>query len=150
MKKWLNPIICAVLCFGCAKKETHVSDAETKIKVVSTTGMVGDILKNIMGDTAVVTNLIKEGTDPHLYSPTRGDVALLMSADLVFYSGLYLEGRMEDVFKKIALVSHKETTLSTFTSAGNVRRGLNKAGFKVEKVKGFGSKRHMLAGSFVL
>jgi manganese/zinc/iron transport system substrate-binding protein len=34
------------------------------------------------------------GVDPHLYTPTRNDVRELLSADLVFYHGLNLEGRM--------------------------------------------------------
>ncbi|WP_221801256.1 bifunctional tRNA (5-methylaminomethyl-2-thiouridine)(34)-methyltransferase MnmD/FAD-dependent 5-carboxymethylaminomethyl-2-thiouridine(34) oxidoreductase MnmC [Oceanobacter mangrovi] len=40
------------------------------------------------------------------------------------------------------------TTVATFTSAGIVRRGLKGAGFRVAKVKGFGRKREMLAGSY--
>lgn len=40
--------------------------------------------------------------DPHLYKPTRGDVAALLSADIVFYSGLMLEGKMADTLVKVA------------------------------------------------
>jgi manganese/zinc/iron transport system substrate-binding protein len=43
-----------------------------------------------------------EGVDPHLYKPTRDDVAKLLQADVVFYSGLMLEGRMTDTFLKVA------------------------------------------------
>jgi hypothetical protein len=37
-------------------------------------------------------------------------------------------------------------TLATFTSAGFVRRGLQEAGFTMQKTKGFGRKRDMLVG----
>ncbi|WP_256676104.1 MnmC family methyltransferase, partial [Pseudomonas sp. Kh13] len=37
-------------------------------------------------------------------------------------------------------------TLATFTSAGFVRRGLQDAGFTMQKCKGFGRKREMLTG----
>jgi manganese/zinc/iron transport system substrate-binding protein len=43
-----------------------------------------------------------EGVDPHLYKPTVNDIKQLMQADVVFYSGLLLEGRMADSFAKIA------------------------------------------------
>jgi tRNA 5-methylaminomethyl-2-thiouridine biosynthesis bifunctional protein len=52
----------------------------------------------------------------------------------------------EAVFNQIAGLSKLGTTFSTFTSAGIVRRGLQDAGFEVEKVKGFGKKREMLRG----
>jgi manganese/zinc/iron transport system substrate-binding protein len=40
--------------------------------------------------------------DPHLYKPTRDDVAKLLKADVVFYSGLMLEGRLTDTLLKVA------------------------------------------------
>lgn len=52
------------------------------------------------------------------------------------------------LLKLIAEHSHTNTTFSTFTSAGNVRRGLINAGFTVKKQPGFGKKREMLTGIF--
>jgi manganese/zinc/iron transport system substrate-binding protein len=43
---------------------------------------------------------MKEGVDPHLYQPTAADVRKVLAADLVFASGLNLEGRMTDVFER--------------------------------------------------
>ena len=54
----------------------------------------------------------------------------------------------DEIFKSIACTAILGTTFSTFTAAGIVRRGLQKAGFNVEKVKGFGKKREMLRGEF--
>jgi len=71
------------------------------LRVVCTTGMVADMVREVAGDRAVVTALIGEGVDPHLFKPTRDDVARMLQADLVFYNGLLLEGRLEDVFKKL-------------------------------------------------
>ena len=50
------------------------------------------------------------------------------------------------VFQYIEFLSSRNATFGTFTSAGFVNRGLKKFGFKVEKVKGFGKKRHKLIG----
>lgn len=52
------------------------------------------------------------------------------------------------LFQQMARLSHNRTSFATFTSAGLVKRGLQDAGFKVEKVPGFGRKREMLCGSF--
>ena len=53
------------------------------------------------------------------------------------------------LFQQVARLSHESTRFSTFTAAGFVRRGLEQAGFKVERVEGFGQKREMLCGRFI-
>ncbi len=52
----------------------------------------------------------------------------------------------QELFDDLARLARPDTTLSTFTCAGFVRRGLIAAGFAMKKVKGHGSKREMLAG----
>lgn len=52
----------------------------------------------------------------------------------------------QPVLNAIAHASHTGTTLATYTCAGWVRRGLQQAGFSVEKAPGFGRKREMLCG----
>lgn len=69
--------------------------------VVTTVGMVTDIVRNVAGEKARVVGLIGSGVDPHLYKPTRNDVIALQDADLVFYSGLMLEGKMSGTLAKI-------------------------------------------------
>jgi len=53
-----------------------------------------------------------------------------------------------ELFTQIARLSHDTTTFSTFTAAGVVRRGLQAAGFEIEKLPGFGRKREMIRGTF--
>jgi manganese/zinc/iron transport system substrate-binding protein len=69
--------------------------------IVTTCGMVTDIVRETAGKKATVVGLLGEGVDPHLYKPTRDDIARLLKADLVFYSGLMLEGRMTDTFVRV-------------------------------------------------
>lgn len=52
------------------------------------------------------------------------------------------------LFDEIARLSKENTTFSTFTSAGQVRRNLQGAGFNVQKTSGFGRKREMLHGRY--
>lgn len=54
----------------------------------------------------------------------------------------------EQVFEHVARLSKPGTRLSTFTAAGAVRRGLQSAGFTVEKTNGYGRKRDMTIGVY--
>lgn len=51
------------------------------------------------------------------------------------------------LFAELARLSRPGTTLATFTAAGFVRRGLQQAGFAMQRVPGFGRKREMLTGA---
>jgi tRNA 5-methylaminomethyl-2-thiouridine biosynthesis bifunctional protein len=51
-----------------------------------------------------------------------------------------------EVLAQVARLSAPGATCATYTVAGEVRRGLEAAGFAVEKTPGFGRKREMLRG----
>lgn len=78
-----------------------VGSSRAELVIICTTGMVADLVQEVAGERAKVTALISDGVDPHLYKPTRDDVAKLLKADVIFYSGLHLEGRMEASFEKM-------------------------------------------------
>ena len=71
-------------------------------QIVTTVGMITDVVQNVAGDRAEVNGIIGEGIDPHLYKPTTSDIKTLQSADIVFYNGLMLEGKMGDVLVRVA------------------------------------------------
>lgn len=73
-----------------------------KINVVTTTGMIADAVRNVGGEHVNVTGLMGPGIDPHLYRPTASDVNRLDGADIIFFNGLELEGRMTDIFERLA------------------------------------------------
>jgi len=96
-------LLSSALLAGCRPNASTPEPTETKdLSVITTTGMVTDPATIIAGDHASVTGLMGSGIDPHLYKPTRTDIAKLMDADIVLYSGLLLEGRMTDAFVRIA------------------------------------------------
>jgi len=70
--------------------------------VTTTTGMLADIVRNVGAGRVEVTSLMGPGVDPHLYKPSSGDVIKLDRADVIFYNGLHLEGRMAELFEKMA------------------------------------------------
>jgi manganese/zinc/iron transport system substrate-binding protein len=70
--------------------------------VLTTTAMIGDVAREIGGERIRLEVLMGPGVDPHLYRATREDMARMLRADLVFYNGLGLEGKMADAFVRIA------------------------------------------------
>ena len=76
--------------------------AEPALQVVATTGMIGDVVRNVARERADVTQLMGAGVDPHLYKSTRSDIARMLGADIVFYNGLLLEGKMTDALVRVA------------------------------------------------
>ncbi|MBZ0114332.1 MAG: zinc ABC transporter substrate-binding protein, partial [Thermoanaerobaculia bacterium] len=72
------------------------------IKVVATTGMIGDTAARIAGEYAETIALMGPGVDPHLFKASESDVRKLSNADLILYNGLHLEGKMGDILVKLA------------------------------------------------
>jgi len=72
------------------------------VQAVATTTMVADLVRSVGGSEVAVRGLMEPGVDPHLYRPTRQDVTALQRADVIFYNGLHLEGRMTDVLEMMA------------------------------------------------
>jgi manganese/zinc/iron transport system substrate-binding protein len=72
-----------------------------RLMIVTTTGMIADAVKNVTGESADVIALMGAGVDPHLYKATQGDLQKLTDADIIFYNGLHLEGKMAEVLEKL-------------------------------------------------
>ena len=54
----------------------------------------------------------------------------------------------QTLYNNMAKLSKDRASLATFTAAGDVRRGLQHAGFTIKKAKGFGKKREMITALF--
>ncbi|MFT5090599.1 MAG: manganese/zinc/iron transport system substrate-binding protein [Candidatus Latescibacterota bacterium] len=89
-------------CGGEGGEQTEKKDETGKIHIVCTTGMIADLAQRIGGDRVEVKGLMGPGVDPHYYKASQGDLGKLSRADLILYNGLYLEGKMEDIFNKMA------------------------------------------------
>ncbi len=74
---------------------------EGPLRVVATTGLVADALKQVAGPHAEITALMGPGVDPHLYKATQGDLARLQQADLIVINGLHLEGKLAEVLERL-------------------------------------------------
>lgn len=104
MRKIFFAIVSLSMLIAACQTQNSAADAppaERKLNIVTTTGMIADIAKNVGGDNVQVTALMGAGVDPHLYKASEGDVRRLQEADLIFYSGLHLEAQMGTVLEKM-------------------------------------------------
>jgi len=91
------------LC-GCAGESpsdaaSQPASQRARLKIVCTVGMVADIVQRVAGDCADVVPLYG-AVDPHTYEPTARDVERILGADVVFYSGLLLEGPTQSALER--------------------------------------------------
>jgi manganese/zinc/iron transport system substrate-binding protein len=75
--------------------------SQRKIRVVTTIGMITDVVENVGGERVQVTGLMGPGVDPHLFKASERDVTRLAEADVIFYNGLHLEAQMARVLERI-------------------------------------------------
>ncbi len=87
-----------LLTFSCKKNN---QETDGKLKVVTTTSMITDLVKHIGQNHISLQGLMGSGVDPHLYKASEGDVSKLANADLIFYNGIHLEGKLVEVFEKM-------------------------------------------------
>ncbi|MBF8222799.1 metal ABC transporter solute-binding protein, Zn/Mn family [Halomonas sp. 328] len=76
--------------------------ADERLRLVATTGMIGDAVTLIGGDRVAVETLMGPGVDPHLYRQTRRDILAMTRADAVFWHGLALELQLEEFLERLA------------------------------------------------
>lgn len=99
MNNLVSYFLMLLLFWGCTSAS---KSRRSKPLIVATTSILADGIQNLVGDQAEVVALMPAGVDPHLYKASVRDLDLLTQADLVVYHGLYLEGKMTEIFEKLA------------------------------------------------
>lgn len=94
-------VIVGLLAVSAAACDSDTSNDEAA-RVVATTTILGDIARNVVGDSAEVDVLMPVGADPHDYQPSAQQVAAIQRADLVLATGLGLEEGLSDVLESAA------------------------------------------------
>lgn len=94
MKKLL--VLLAMVAFvGCSKgPKQNLNEwmaQEGCLKVLSTTAMIEDVVKQVGGEEICSLCLIVGDLDPHSYELVKGDDEKLQAADVIFYNGVGLE-----------------------------------------------------------
>ncbi|WP_249281228.1 zinc ABC transporter substrate-binding protein [Paenibacillus sp. 7516] len=97
----LSALVLIVVLTACSSSAESGS-TEGKMQVTATTGMIADVAREIGGAYVDVTGLMGPGVDPHLYKASQGDIRKLEQAEVIFYNGLHLEGKMTDILEKMS------------------------------------------------
>lgn len=77
--------LCLMLC-GCTAQPEKPHD-ETKLQIVCTSFPAYDFAREIAGDRAELTLLIKPGSEVHSYEPTPNDMIRIQESDLFICNG---------------------------------------------------------------
>lgn len=102
------PLILALFLVGCSPPEDSSPESASRepasrpLRVVATTGLVAELVREVGGDRVQVTALMGPGIDPHQYRAREGDIRRIAEADIVFYHGLHLEARLAEVLERLA------------------------------------------------
>ena len=99
---WFAALVILLMLVACggvldSAPGSDATDDPERLNIVCTTGMVADMVSGVVGDAANVSFLIPASIDPHTYKASQGDVAKISNADVVVYSGLNLEAKMESI-----------------------------------------------------
>lgn len=102
IKKWHISgcvLLVIVYLFSVIIAQKQYDNQKERMVIVTTTSMLADAVRAIVGDRMAVHNLMGPGIDPHIYRARESDVHRLAEADLVIYNGLHLEGKMGQVLE---------------------------------------------------
>lgn len=88
--KKITALLCAAalaMTCGCSDANAPQEDNNDKLSVVTTIFPAYDFARQVFGDTAEVTLLLKPGTESHSYDPTAKDIVKIDNCDLFIYIG---------------------------------------------------------------
>lgn len=122
MRRLLAALVVGALALtGCTSTASSADEpiGDRPVRVTTTTNFITDTVARIGGENVEVTGLMGPGVDPHLYRASAGDVQALRDADVIFYGGLQLEGRMADLLDELS-----ETRLTVAVTADLPREKL--------------------------
>ncbi|MEO8933966.1 MAG: zinc ABC transporter substrate-binding protein [Xanthomarina sp.] len=108
----MKNLVYSLLLFGLLFNCKNTKESNGKLNIVTTTTMITDLVKNVGGDKINIQGLMGSGVDPHLYKASEGDVSKLANANMVFYGGLHLEGKLVEVFEKMSRQNIKTIAVS--------------------------------------
>jgi len=73
--------------------------ANNKLKIVATTSIVADLVKNVVGENAEIVTLVPADSDAHTFEPSPADSAALADADVIFEIGLGFEFWLDGLYE---------------------------------------------------
>lgn len=90
VKSVIQAALVLTLVAGCAGVGVDPA-RDGQLRVVTTTGILADLVRNVAGGRATVSQLVPDGADPHSYEPSLRAIRDVAYADLAFSNYLLLE-----------------------------------------------------------
>ena len=90
VKSIIQAALVLTLVAGCAGVGVDPA-RDGQLRVVTTTGILADLVRNVAGGRATVSQLVPDGADPHSYEPSLRAIRDVAYADLAFSNYLLLE-----------------------------------------------------------
>lgn len=90
VKSVIQTALVLTLVAGCAGVGVDPA-RDGQLRVVTTTGILADLVRNVAGERATVSQLVPDGADPHSYEPSLRAIRDVAYADLAFSNYLLLE-----------------------------------------------------------
>src|SRR5689334_2895203 len=95
---WTRLLALIALLVGLTMSLTPIAAQATRLKVVATFSILGDLVHSISGDNIDLTVLVGPDGDTHSYEPVPQDSVALSQADLVFENGLNFDAWLNDLY----------------------------------------------------
>lgn len=92
-------LVSCVIWYFCHSHYGHKHTKHDRLTIVCTTGMIADAVRTIGRQYVSVYCLMNSGIDPHVYRAREGDMHRFADADIIFYNGLHLEGKMAHILE---------------------------------------------------
>ncbi|GAA4964478.1 hypothetical protein GCM10025331_65600 [Actinoplanes utahensis] len=92
MRRLLAAVLTVATAAGCAPPPA-LSGTDGRVQVVTTTGILADLVRNVGGDRVLVDSIVPDNADAHAYEPTLRDVRNIVYADVAFSNYLLLEAQ---------------------------------------------------------
>lgn len=107
-------LLVSIVLAGCSPSgiSSQQDGSEGKLRILSTTSIVGDVVSRVGGAEIDLNVLLPTGSDPHSFDPTPQDIASAVEADLVFANGAGLESFLEELLES-AGAQHKVVYVSS-------------------------------------
>ncbi|HBV02778.1 MAG TPA: metal ABC transporter substrate-binding protein [Staphylococcus sp.] len=131
MKKLLLPLIAIILVLaGCNQSN---SKDDSKLKIVTTNSILGDMTKEVTKGNAEITSVVPIGQDPHEYEIKPKDVKAITDADIIIYNGFNLESGNGWFEKALEQANKKITDKNVIQATEDVKPIYLKSGEGDEK-----------------
>lgn len=88
-----------VVLAGCSSSSDAGGGDDGTLRIVATTTQMGDVVREIVGDDADVTQLLQPGQSAHSYDPTPEALTALANADVLVINGAGLEEWLDDTIE---------------------------------------------------